>query len=769
MAAIDAPPLSPSPTSLTFPTTRSSKLGGTPLTRRLQALLASSNVIDSSQGTLKALDALADVYGLGVGSTAVPGDGSIGIGGSRAGVPGSARRALGADVERAALESQTAFLEAFKSVVDQVAALDTLVATMSDDCTAMERDLDSAARKTAHLVARSSGLKQQTTSITVRRELSERFLARFTLSDAEVTLLTSPLQPSFLSNPLPTSSATTAPLSPSDGRTPHSQATGIGPAFFAALERAETLSNECEVLLEGESQVAGTDLLHHSTQLLRTGLSKLLRWATERARLLVEDEPDVPPTLQVAAKWLARDGHGGLENLLTTLATYRRPHVAQAFLNRLTLGPRPLELHTPDAASYVAAMMAWIHQRVAGEREVVETVVEEVKSQMAKDGKRAGEVDVWVEKAVGVSVEGTVGAIKVSTTLLLRIWFLKERYSYFERFFFETRIEQVLSSSPHPLTTYKVANVIQFYGGTVEKIVGRGGALWEALDELRETAYRVFFQSMEQQTTRAVRSMPPPDRSLQPPATLLSLLSDLRLLCATYDTSLVSTLHGESREDDFSPALSAALDPVFEAIESSGRSLGVWERGVYAVNCLGEVEVRIDMRIRVQVLMNKCLRAVILYSVSVPQAVLVQYPFTAGRAEAVESMIQGTIDGMAHEEYMNMLRESKLLPVVEAIEGNVGEKKIPLSSLPAATPSSLISTMLHLDSYLASHDPSARLARISSSRAARAVEKRASELFVKMYGRIYDQVRQKENGYEWPETVVGRRVGEVETLLGVDE
>ena len=63
--------------------------------------------------------------------------------------------------------------------------------------------------------------------------------------------------------------------------------------------------------------------------------------------------------------------------MIQSLIAVRKPTLTRSFLDALTRGgpggmPRPIELHAHDSLRYIGDMMAWIHQAVAGEREMVE-------------------------------------------------------------------------------------------------------------------------------------------------------------------------------------------------------------------------------------------------------------------------------------------------------------------------------------------------------------------------------------------------------------
>lgn len=130
---------------------------------------------------------------------------------------------------------------------------------------------------------------------------------------------------------------------------------------------------------------------------------RLLRWVQQQCQLLSKDagdedssEQDVQPLLRHALKVLiARPsyyrcgscpcGTGAavliclcllLRHCQDCVASTRRSTLVRRFIGALTKGgpngfPRPIEVHAHDPLRYLGDMLAWIHQALAGEREVV--------------------------------------------------------------------------------------------------------------------------------------------------------------------------------------------------------------------------------------------------------------------------------------------------------------------------------------------------------------------------------------------------------------
>lgn len=145
------------------------------------------------------------------------------------------------------------------------------------------------------------------------------------------------------------------------------------------------------------------------------------------------------------------------------IASARHDAVARAFLNALTRGgpggtPRPIELQAPDPLRYIGDMLAWVHQACAGEKEMLESLFQR---NVEKYEDISG-ITVQVKDTIGdlldCAMEGTCRPLK-------------------------SRMEQVLVLQPGAITSYKVANLIQFYTVTLCKLMRKNASLERILYE----------------------------------------------------------------------------------------------------------------------------------------------------------------------------------------------------------------------------------------------------------------------------------------------
>jgi len=197
------------------------------------------------------------------------------------------------------------------------------------------------------------------------------------------------------------------------------------------------------------------------------GFEKLFRWTQSEMKVLGREGVDLPPTLHRAIQAL-RDRPVLFTTCLEEVCGVRRSLVIRTFIDALTRGgpggtPRPIELHAHDPMRYVGDMLAWLHQAVASEREFLEhllspPVVEEGQQQIGSEVEDAPGKENRVQTMLDRIAEGTCRPMRI-------------------------RVEQAISSQPSPLVCFRLGNLIQFYLGTITKVMSKESQLCRTLAE----------------------------------------------------------------------------------------------------------------------------------------------------------------------------------------------------------------------------------------------------------------------------------------------
>lgn len=118
----------------------------------------------------------------------------------------------------------------------------------------------------------------------------------------------------------------------------------------------------------------------------------------------------------------------------------------------------------------------------------------------------------------------------------------------------------------------------------------------------------------------------------------------------------------------------------------------------------------------------------------------------------------------ANTQHGKLLEQSGLAPVMKSIRARDDR---PLSQ--QLTAKELSSALAQFSSFLTSHDPltSPRLALLANPRLAETIHGTALRHIADAYGEIADRVLDKNEGYEFPETLLRRGKEEVQVALGI--
>ncbi|KAG8765755.1 Golgi transport complex subunit 6 [Ceratobasidium sp. 428] len=602
-----------------------------------------------------------------------------------------ARQSLQRDVEGILADEGQKFLHAFAEVDKKLDVLQEHVQVMNAQCEAMENRLRVTNQSCKYLLERAEGLRAQRQSTGARQEIITLFLERFTLSPAEVEAITSRDIP-------------------------------VGKRMFDAMDKLERIREDCRVLMNGEGgeTKAGLDIMGSTAEQLEEAFQKLQRWCLFEFRQLgrdahVEVEPIVTESVRRLGKRPAL-----LQEALDVLASVRQATLLNAFLAALTRGgpsglPRPIELHAHDPTRYVGDMLAWVHQAMAGEREFLDGLFG-IKSERRMVGSvrepKSGEQEAWIRVLMDEDLEKLCTPLKV-------------------------RVQQTIKSQEGSITSYKIANLLEFYMITMQGTVGEEAILSRALTELTEVAYTVFFDTLAAQGRSLLRFLHPAEDDLVAPVTLRDAAQVLKEIMAVYDSSLLHDEHegasnAEGETQNFDATLTAMVDPMLEMCRrmSALRDKGEWETAIFMINCLTYL-----------------------------QGTLQGFSFAAARAAELDQLIDEYRATLVEEHLAQTLQECGLQDLYQCITNKDSDE--PLSRIPGASALELTTALTTFDSFLSVLDPvsSPRLAllRASNARIATQIHQTTLQRVGRVYLKVVEEVRAPKNRYEAPQSLLGSR------------
>ncbi|KAI9319355.1 oligomeric Golgi complex subunit 6 [Dichotomocladium elegans] len=613
------------------------------------------------------------------------------------------RRNLRGTIEKKEIEANKKFLEAFGRVVEQLDALETEVSYMGEVCKAMKEKLDQASNQTAEMIEQAHNLQDRSLACDTQILIVDQFLAKFTLSQREIDVLCISSLP-------------------------------IDDEFFAALDHLKQIHHDCRVLLMTKNQQAGQEIMESMALHQETAYEKLYRWTQYESRSSFGRDSIEVSNLMTKALHALRHRPVLFQTILDELAVARREAIARAFITALTRGgpggtPRPIELQAHDSLRYIGDMLAWIHQACASEKEMLESLF-----QTSPGARITGNYDTKTDSTDEINAEQAHSIIYLKDAINDLLDYAMEGTCRP----LKTRMEQVLVLQPGAITSYRVANLIQFYAIIVGKLLRKTAALSKLLYDLTDMAYKYFFRTINAQAERLLQSADPPSRELTISPVVRDMTLQLKEILSSYDSSLVvaaGATEGIS-EFNFGETLDALVDPLLQMCDVSVRKFNEVERVVYMVNCIYHIETA-----------------------------LAPYSFTEKKRENLHERMSGLLEELATEQYEGLLKQSGLFDINKAIIER--DPEVPLSKVSRMDTRTLSNALSSFDSFLitVSAGSSPHLRRLTSSQQSHQVQDHAIRLLLDAYKRIYVAVEDPRNEYENPDHILPRTIEEMEAIF----
>lgn len=306
----------------------------------------------------------------------------------------------------------------------------------------------------------------------------------------------------------------------------------------------------------------------------------------------------------------------------------------------------------------------------------------------------------------------------------------------------KVRVQQTVRSQESSITSYKIANLLQFYMLTMQRTIGEEAVLSRALKEMTDMAFLVFFDSIDTQG-RSLLRVPPDldDIGVSPPLIILDHAQVLREIMVVYDSSLMGDETEEQLAAGFRDIMDKMVDPAIETCMTSSeekrKHRPTWDKSVFVLNTLTYL-----------------------------QGIIEPFRFTAEKQGVIQGLIETKVLQLTEEHYRNLLKEAGLHDVVAAIEGR--HQNEPLSRIPTTQTSRLQTALREFSRWLSGPGvvESPRLSQLTLQSLATRVHQAALQRLTGAYQRICEEVRRPENRYEAAATLLGseRPFGQVHLL-----
>lgn len=586
--------------------------------------------------------------------------------------------------------------------MQQLQRIGSVISTLNQTCDEMRKHIGQAKQDTTPVLEEAGALMAQRKETETKMQLLDAFSKHFLVPEEDLLILTSVEEP-------------------------------VDDHFFDILARVKQVHHDCEVLLGGENQRLGLEIMEMSTRNLNSAYQKLYRWIQKEFQSLNLEDPRISSSIRRALRVLA-ERPTLFHSCLDFFAEARDYVLSDAFHYALTdaisggngggargdHSVKPIEFSAHDPLRYIGDMLAWVHSTTVSEREALEALFVADGEELARGIQAGLSSEPWsrLDEDQEVSFDGH----RALSDLVNRDLTGVSRS-------LRQRVELVIQGHDDPVTCYKVVNLLSFYRTTFSKLLGTQSNLVDLMQVLEKFTLSHFTNLMRDEVTTLSADpavlIPPED--LSPPEFLLDALEGLVSLMKTHEGSVgPDDSSAESNENRFTPVLHAAFDPFLTLARTSSNEVeDITAQTIYRTNIL--------LAARATVSSFEFASATHLAPLSIALSTLrtnlldVQHQFLL---EA--SGLQGLLDAL--EPFSKSGKESE--PDTEPTENS--EKPDPqkphlteLTNLSAFQPSSLVTSSQQLDDFLPSAlmDATDNLKRVQSASLVQSVTEDAVEAF----------------------------------------
>mmetsp|Transcript_65 Transcript_65/g.135 ORF Transcript_65/g.135 Transcript_65/m.135 type:complete len:675 (-) Transcript_65:26-2050(-) len=381
----------------------------------------------------------------------------------------------------------------------------------------------------------------------------------------------------------------------------------INEAFIDALKKVQIVHSNCRSLGLSYHHKAGLALLDELSALQDEAFKHVCSWIQAECQSIESpDAPEIADMIPKAMK-LLRSRPPLYSYCAEEIAMARRTAVFEKFIQALSQGPRPIEMHAADPWRYANDMLAWMHAAIASEMELVGNLF-----QGCYDSRglvsRTSSLQAYMQ-----AQENNNKTNDDDSSKLLSLQEIMD--TIFDSICrpLKLRLDQILMAAPSPVLNFQLTTLFGFYVRTIQPVMGEDGKLSHTLRSCQSNAEKLLRDQMKQRGDRLVRQPPLPPQDLSMPDLYSDRLSIGVSIIKFYESSL---LHKDdtgdasvTEDDEFESLLFNIMDPIIDSViagadalnpKSSVRlddttsAMNPNKQYVYIINCLCHIRRQIE-------------------------------------------------------------------------------------------------------------------------------------------------------------------------------
>eukprot|EP01059_Diplonema_ambulator_P030595 TRINITY_DN5306_c0_g2_i3.p1 TRINITY_DN5306_c0_g2~~TRINITY_DN5306_c0_g2_i3.p1 ORF type:complete len:647 (+),score=148.92 TRINITY_DN5306_c0_g2_i3:117-1943(+) len=601
------------------------------------------------------------------------------------------KRNLRAALEKRTLALHEMFLKEFRGVIEQFDRVAADVNVLGDSCNRMQKALVTTKTESQEMVDKLAVLQSELETTKAKEDQVKAFLERFHLTPEEKQVLRG----------------------------------DVTPQFFTVLEKVKDIHNHCSDLLTAQHQQAGVEVMEMTYLQQSQGYEKLNKWVHAHIdEIMSQDTPEVPALFLRALTTLKERGPLWC-GCVKEIAAVRKQAVVRKFFTTMTRGSgtggRPIDAQSHDPLRYIGDMLAWVHQAVAEENDLINNFFSSSSQPAASVSSRSQYGNIAPDAVLEVSK-----ADLMDQTFEGLVRHLK------------TRIAQIIESTPTNVSTnlvvfFRLESVLEFYWNIIPPLLGPSAALSVLLQDLKLQALKQFFDMLKSMSDRLLATPLQVTKELTPPPVIHEALAKLKMMMDTLAESLIPP---EDREKEFAAVLSGIVDPLLTLIERVD-DLDTASKNILSINCLH----------------------VILSTFG-------DHSFTKKKAGKVSARLHEDVASLVSLQSEILLRRSGLSDILEKIATTTSTSE-PLSSFATTSPHAMEEAIQAFYKYMYTlgSSPLPLSERIVAMRMRDMVNTRTIKAVCDAYTKVYDAIMLPSNGYTNPRKMLQHTPDNVRTLL----
>lgn len=602
-----------------------------------------------------------------------------------------------------------------------------MITSLNQTCDEMRQHIGRAKQDTTPVLEEATSLMTRKRETETKQRLLDAFSKHFLVPEEDLIVLTSAQEP-------------------------------VDERFFNVLARVKQVHHDCEVLLGGENQRLGLEIMDLSARHLNSAYQKLYRWVQKEFQSLNLEDPRISSSIRRALRVLA-ERPSLFHSCLDFFAEARDYVLSDAFQYALTdamsggngagaAGDRtvkPIEFSAHDPLRYIGDMLAWVHSTTVSEREALEALFVADGEELARGIQAGLSSEPW--SRINEGEEATFDGHKALSDLVNRDLTGVSRS-------LRQRIELVIQGHDDPVTCYKVVNVLSFYQTTFAKLVGPQSNLVDLMQILEKFTFSHFETLMRDQisalSTDQMAQTPPED--LSPPEFLLDALEGLVSLMKTHDASVGPEEPSDSdSENRFTPVLRAAFDPFLTLARSSSEELkDPTAKSIYRTNILLAARATVSPFAFASVTHNAPLSNAL--STLRTNLLDIQHQFLL-ESSGLQALLEALEPFSKNEQDSDSETEKTPDEKSDPQKPHLAD----LTSLPAFQPESLVTSSQQLDDFLPSAlmDATENLKRVQSASLVQSVTEDAVEAFCRDFEFVEGMIIAADEARGMPQVSLG--------------